>query len=28
MIGIALVEDVAVVAMTVLVPALGEFDSG
>lgn len=28
MIGIALVEDVAVVAMTVLMPALGEFDSG
>jgi CPA2 family monovalent cation:H+ antiporter-2 len=28
MIGITLVEDVAVVAMTVLVPALGEFDSG
>jgi CPA2 family monovalent cation:H+ antiporter-2 len=27
MIGIALVEDVAVVAMTVLMPALGEFDS-
>ncbi|WP_413933593.1 cation:proton antiporter [Nitrospira sp. BLG_1] len=28
MIGIVLVEDVAVVAMTVLMPALGEFDSG
>ncbi len=28
MIGITLVEDVAVVAMTVLMPALGEFDSG
>ena len=28
MIGIALVEDVAVVAMTVLMPALGELDSG
>jgi monovalent cation:H+ antiporter-2, CPA2 family len=28
MIGIALVEDVAVVAMTVLMPALGEFNSG
>ncbi len=28
MIGIALVEDVAVVGMTVLMPALGEFDSG
>jgi len=28
MIGIALVEDVLVVAMTVLMPALGEFDSG
>jgi len=28
MIGIALVEDVAVVAMTVLMPALGEFDLG
>ncbi len=28
MIGITLVEDVAVVVMTVLVPALGEFDSG
>lgn len=28
MIGIALVEDVAVVVMTVLVPALGEFNSG
>jgi len=28
MIGIALVEDVAVVVMTVLMPALGEFDSG
>ena len=28
MIGIALVEDVAVVAMTVLMPTLGEFDSG
>lgn len=28
MIGITLVEDLAVVAMTVLVPALGEFDSG
>ena len=28
MIGIALVEDVAVIAMTVLMPALGEFDSG
>ncbi len=28
MIGIVLVEDVAVVAMTVLIPALGEFDSG
>ncbi len=28
MIAIALVEDVAVVAMTVLMPALGEFDSG
>jgi len=27
-IGIVLVEDVAVVAMTVLMPALGEFDSG
>ena len=28
MIGITLVEDVAVVGMTVLMPALGEFDSG
>ncbi|WHZ24291.1 MAG: hypothetical protein OJF47_003403 [Nitrospira sp.] len=28
MIGITLVEDLAVVAMTVLVPALGEFESG
>lgn len=28
MIGIVLVEDVAVVAMTVLMPALGEFDTG
>lgn len=28
MIGIVLVEDVAVVGMTVLMPALGEFDSG
>ncbi|MBX3327457.1 MAG: cation:proton antiporter [Nitrospira sp.] len=28
MIGIVLVEDVAVVAMTVLMPVLGEFDSG
>ena len=28
MIGITLVEDVAVVAMTVLMPALGEFNSG
>lgn len=28
MIGITLVEDIAVVAMTVLMPALGEFDSG
>lgn len=28
MIGIVLVEDVAVVAMTVLIPALGEFDAG
>lgn len=28
MIGIVLVEDVAVVAMTVLMPALGEFDAG
>ena len=28
MIGITLVEDVAVIGMTVLMPALGEFDSG